>query len=221
MNAEYLFNWIKKVIIGLEEIGFKVICVSTDNNAINKKALSYFSSPAKLSIVYQHPVDMTRPLFFMFDAVHLLKCIRNNWLRQTDPDQSMKFPHFSFEGTIEIGPEIRTAPFATVKKLHNLEAHSLLKHAYKLTFKSLFPSNIEKQNVNLALKIFSDYVVQALLTIGKKNSLPFCEDVAEYIKVIRTWWTIMNVKTPLKGNHLRDKYSFPLTNDENDELYFS
>ena len=64
LKAENLFNIIKCLIIGLEEIGFKVLCVIMDNNAINKKAMSLFCTPAKLSIVYPHPVLKSRPLFF-------------------------------------------------------------------------------------------------------------------------------------------------------------
>lgn len=73
MKAEALFRFIKNVITGLEQIGFRVICVVTDNNAINKKAMSYFAQPPTLSIVYPHPTSKSRPsrpLFFMFDAVH-------------------------------------------------------------------------------------------------------------------------------------------------------
>lgn len=47
-----LHNNIKRVILGLEKIGFSVICVVTDNNSINRKAMTYFSNPPKLSIVY-------------------------------------------------------------------------------------------------------------------------------------------------------------------------
>lgn len=64
MKAEALFSFLMKILLGLEEVGFKVICMVTDNNAINKKAVSLFGSPPKLSIVYPHPADVSRPLFF-------------------------------------------------------------------------------------------------------------------------------------------------------------
>lgn len=78
MEAETLFTYIKNVVSGLEQIGFKVECIVTYSNAINKKAMSLFAQSPKLSIVYPHPTLLSRPLFFMFDAVHLLKCVRNN-----------------------------------------------------------------------------------------------------------------------------------------------
>lgn len=57
-----------------------------------------------------------------------------------------------------------------------------------------------------------------MLIIGKEKSISKCE-VAEYINIINTWWTILNVKTPFKGHRLKNKYAFPLTNQKYDESY--
>ena len=83
MKSEVLYRLILKTITGLETIGFRVISVITDNNAINGRAMSPFSSPPQKSIVYPHPSDSSRPLFLILDSVHILKCIRTNWLNQT------------------------------------------------------------------------------------------------------------------------------------------
>jgi hypothetical protein len=37
------------------------------------------------------------------------------------------------------------------------------------------------------------------------------EDTADFIKLITTWWSIINVKTPLKGQRLKDVFSEPIT----------
>ena len=57
LKAENLFDIVKRIIIGLEEKGFQVLSIITDNNAINKKkeAISFFYSPPKPSIVYPIP----------------------------------------------------------------------------------------------------------------------------------------------------------------------
>ena len=218
MKAETLHNILKKVIIGLEKIGFTVFCVVTDNNAINGKAMSFFAHPPKLSIVYRHPYQNDRPLFFMYDSVHLLKCIRNNWVGQKDTNQTMKFPPFAIEN-YTIQTELHYAPFSTLKKLQKVEDGSLLKHSYKLSLKALSPSSFEKQNVNLVLQIFNEYVIQALLTVGKNHCLSFYAHVSEYIKIFYTWWTIMNVKSPFKGKRLNHEYATPITNNSNDAKF--
>ena len=221
IDAESLFTVIKQVIIGIEKIGFTVICVLTDNNSINRKAMSYFHSPPQCSTVYRHPAQNSRPLFFMFDSVHLLKCIRNNWINQKTFDKCMQFPDFSLDelSVCDSVSRICNAPFTTLKKLHSLEADSLLKHAYRLTLKALSPSNLEKQNVNLVVQIFNEYIVQALQTLGEKHNLACFDKVAKYIHIIYVWWTVMNVKSPYKGCRLNNKYATPLTKSNTDEKY--
>ena len=83
-------------MVSLEKIGFTVISIITDNNAINRKAMSSFASPPQLSIAYPHPCNPIRPLFYILDSVHILKCIRNNWFNQKLDRKCFKFPPFKF-----------------------------------------------------------------------------------------------------------------------------
>lgn len=211
MKAETLHHILRNVIIGLEQIGFFVMSVVTDNNAINGKALSLFAKPPTLSIVYPHPADKSRPLFFMYDAVHLLKCIRNNWLNQRDANQTMKYPEYSPDSIYYENHRTECAPFKTLKQLYRLESTSLLKQGYKLSAKAISPSNLERQNVKLAVQIFNEYVVQSLLTLGRQHSLTYHSSVANYINLIYTWWTIMNVQSHNKGIKTNNNYAKPLT----------
>lgn len=216
MTAEILFNVIKAVIVGLEKIGFLVICIVTDNNSINRKAVSYFHSSNDLKIVYPHPSDPTRPLFFLIDTVHLLKCIRNNWLNQKNPEKCFYFPPFGHQVT-EIQKDFKTASFKTLGELHKIELNSIVKYCYNMSFKALNPSNIERQNVKLVLKIFNEFVCQGLLELGRKYELQHFQDTSDFIKIILNWWYIVNVKSPYKGIRLNNVYQSPLTNSENDE----
>ena len=94
--ADDLHAMIKKIVCGLENVGFLVVTVIIDNNAINRKAISRFGDPARLSITYPHPCDQSGPLFFLFDSVYILKCICNNWLNLKSFDKSFVFPRFDF-----------------------------------------------------------------------------------------------------------------------------
>lgn len=80
IDAKCLHDFLRMLVVKLEHTGFKVIAVISDNNSINRKTMSLFSSAPRLKIVYQHPADQSRPLFFVVDPVHLLKHVRNNWL---------------------------------------------------------------------------------------------------------------------------------------------
>ena len=146
----------------MENTGFKVIAAITDNNAINRKAMSQFAVPSKLSIAYPHPYDIKRPLFFIFDSVQILKCIRNNWLNLKSYDKCFALPHFQSDD-MSTKPSITRhaiASFNSLKQLHNAECDSLIKFAYRLSYKALNPSTFERQNVKLALQIFNNFLLK-------------------------------------------------------------
>ena len=143
-TAENLNEFIVKVNKGLHCIDFKVISVVTDNNSINKKAMSMLLKPPKPSIVYPNPADSS-PLFFLIDSVHILKCVRNNWLNQKSLDRLMTYPAFDSDSN-----ESKIAAFSTIQKLHLMESDSLLQFTNNISAKALAPSSMERQNVYLA-----------------------------------------------------------------------
>lgn len=200
INHESLFNFIKSIILKLEQIGYKIFCVISDNNALNSKAMNNFSNHNKLSIVYPHPADNSRPLFYLFDSVHILKCIRNNWLN-SKPNQIMQYPNFD-------SGEENIASFYALKKIHELEHDKLLKFGYSLNLKALYPTNLERQNVKLALNVFNESIMQALLQFG--SNIEYSGSTAHFIHIVLTWWKIINVKTTLKGQRLRDIFQEPI-----------
>ncbi|XP_054707693.1 uncharacterized protein LOC129217416 [Uloborus diversus] len=216
ISAEKLHIILKKIILGLEEIGFCVIAVSSDNNSINRKTMSLFVDPPNLQTQYPHPANPDRPLFYVIDVVHIFKCIRNNWLNQKNPGQCMFFPNFKDINNFVI-KELETASFGTLKKLHELEYVNLVKFGHGLTLKSLNPTNIERQNVKLVLNIFNEFVIEALNTLGEKHALPHFQGTAMFIEIILKWWWVVNVKTPNKGNRLKNSFMYPLIDAENDE----
>lgn len=208
IRHDLLYTFIQTLIISLEEIGYKIFCIVSDNNSINSKAMSSFSNDKRINIVYPHPVDNRRPLFYMFDSVHLLKCIRNNWLNSKH-QQILTYPDFNNYDVV------RMARFEAIQKLHELEHDKLLKFGYSLNVKSLFPSNIEKQNVKLVLKVFNSFVIEGLKQFG--SNITGSEDTAEFIAIILRWWNIVNVKTPLKGKRLADPYQEPIVSGKIDD----
>ena len=216
MTADELYIIIKKLVVGLESIGFKVIAVITDNNAINRKAMSKFVSPPKLSIVYPHPSNQIRQLFFFFDTVHPLKCVRNNWLNIKSAGKCISLSHFAFGNisTTPISTEFPMESFASLRYLHDAECDSLVKFTHQLSFKAFNPSTFERQNVKLALQVFNNFTAQALTFLGEKTMIPYYENTSTFINIITTWWQVVNVKTPLKGKRLQNVNKEPMTKNE-------
>lgn len=203
LDAQTLHNYIEKIVIGLEKLGFEVLSIVSDNNAINSKAMSFFSDPPEVKYLYRNPADSSRPLFFVIDSVHIIKNLRNNWINQK-PDQCMHYPDFEEE-------KMRLASFQALKSMHLSEKNKLLQYGYTLSLKALYPTSIERQNVKLALQIFNSNVATALCELGSKKQFESFEDTAAYIQIICRWWDVVNVKTLEKGNRHRNPYEQHIT----------
>lgn len=167
--------------------------------------------------MYPHPADNSRPLFFVVDTVHLLKCIRNNWLNQKNEGCSIFYPEFS-STTSQV--QVKKATFETLRELYASEQHNLSKLGYGLSYKALKPSNIERRNVKLALKVISPFIAEALKTYGAKLGLSCARETAEFIELIHKWWCVVNTKTPSKGKHLRNPLQAPVKSMEDMQLQF-
>lgn len=216
LDAKDLHIFLVRLIKELEDAGLQVIAVISDNNSINRKAMSFFSDPPKCNIVYAHPSDPSRPLFFVLDSVHILKCIRNNWLNQRNPGTCMFFPDIT---ELSINGQVLTASFGTLRKAHEQESNELLRLAPTLSLKALNPSNLERQNVKLVLKIFNLSTIAAL-TSSTLAQLQHAKGTAEFIRIILTWWNIVNVKTPHKGQRLRDSFQEPVRSMSSPQIDF-
>ncbi|KAH8008675.1 hypothetical protein HPB51_000705 [Rhipicephalus microplus] len=216
LQGEDLHCMLKKVILGLEEIGYRVIAVVCDNNSLNRKAMKMFLPEPKLSPVYPHPADPDRPLFYVVDAVHLFKCIRNNWLNQKNAGTCFFYPRFELSNN-EVHPECKmTASFKHLRDLHKEESPLLLKSGYGLTSKALNPSSFERHDVKLVLQVFNPHVAEALAARKGHTDFQHATATAEFIKIILRWWSIVNVKTPSKGFHHRNVYEEPMSNHTDD-----
>ena len=154
-----------------------------------------------------HPLDSSRQLFFMFDSVHLLKSIRNNWINQID--QAFCFPPVN-------GNTVK-ACFAHLKQLYDSERSAIVKLAPGLTFTALHPNNTQRQNVKLALKIFDEKNVTALAHFGSRFQFD-TNGTRNFILTIMQFWKIMNVKNPLKGHQLRDDFCTPIRSQQDNKL---
>ena len=87
----------------------------------------------------------------MFDTVHLLKCLRNNWI-------SEKCQKLSLDNKA-------VGSFSDVKSIHQYEKENILK-SIPLSHAAVYPSSLQLQNVQNVLKVFNEKVVAALKLKG-------------------------------------------------------
>lgn len=153
LNGDLLKDLCTHILQLLHRAGYSVLCLISDNNRINRKALIELCG-GTLQLSIPHPLSPNEKLFFLFDTVHIFKCIRNNWLCQKDNMKTFAIPACDDTG-LPIGgdDDVLYASFGHLRLLHDHEKASPLKLAPALNQKALHPTNTEKQNVGLMLKV--------------------------------------------------------------------
>lgn len=126
----------KTVLQIAHSCNFHILALILDNNRINRNMFTSLCGN-ELSSWIPHPHCPGKKLFFLFDSVHLIKAIRNNWINQNATDQILYFPS-------HIDNKSCCANFGDLKFIHENEKSSIVKLAPKLSQKVLNPSNIER-----------------------------------------------------------------------------
>lgn len=216
LTAEQLKSMILNVMKEVEDIGFQIISLISDNNAINRKAFELFQPNKILLPSVPHPIDNSRTLFFIFDPVHIIKCVRNNWICKKGDNCVIKFPNIdNFDVTLE-------AQFQHLRLVYQLEEKSLLKFGHMLSYKALYPSSIQKQNVSLALQIFNEKTIAGLKCVALKKPETFVdpEGTLHFLNIFCRWWKIINVHSAFEGKRFNDPHREPMRETSLDNINF-
>ena len=84
LDSIFLFDTCQKVINIINEAGGNVISIISDDNRVNQKKFKTFDC------VLNKPWLTKNGIYLLFDFVHLLKSIRNNWI--TEKTKELVFP---------------------------------------------------------------------------------------------------------------------------------
>ena len=80
LNWLILLKHFEKVMAALHEVGLHVVVVILDGHKTNVRFYVELCG-GHLTISIQHPMDLSSPLFLMFDPVHIFKNFYNNFER--------------------------------------------------------------------------------------------------------------------------------------------
>ena len=169
--------------------------IVTDNHSANVAFNLLLKKFPSEELYFKHPNNSTNTYLF-FDNVHLLKNVRNNLLNC----HKFVFPSFSFQikDRVVASSENRYVSWIDLQTVYKEDAKLManLWKAPKLSFEALHPER-NKQNVNLAAAIFHETTIA-----GCRAYLPDRADMASFISLINTWWTIVNSKQRFHPNAL-------------------
>ena len=201
LSSTFLFDQIKISLESIELSGGHVKAIICDNNRNNQAFFKLFN------IVPGRPWLTQDGLFLLYDFVHLLKNIRNNWLTE----KMGELVYVDDDGVA------KTAKWYYLKVLHKLESKDLVKMS-DLTEVSVSPKPSERQNVSHCLKVFSEKTYTALLNHPGLSSYDDVKDTATFINKVIKWWKIVNVKTKGKDVRHNDSLEAVISNPDDERL---
>lgn len=207
LTSELLFCETISQLKIISSAGGKTLSLISDNLATNRKLYEILQVhyPSSFSYKIPHPVDEGNDLYLLFDSVHLIKSIRNNWITEKNKEISFIPPDKTVEDQV-------IARWQDVIDLYKSESQNPLKRV-NLTSAAVDPSIFDRQKVSLALQVFNDKTIAALSQDGK-------EDTACFIFFINRMWKMLNNKSTTAYIHLNDNDRMPLRDNNRKQLDF-
>jgi hypothetical protein len=160
------------------------MAIVMDGHTTNQAMVSELGgslSPKNIKTSFPHPSDATRPVYIFFDACHMLKLLRN-----------------ALEAMKEIViPNVGTARWSDIAKLHELQHTEGLRAANKLTAAHI-QFQKQKMKVRLAAQTLSSSVGKALqfLTANKVQGFEDTAGTQKFKFLVDRLFDTFNSRTP-------------------------
>lgn len=186
LTANFQYDQTMLIIDTLEKCGAQVVAIICDGSQVNRSFFKLFDTIPKKPWLTKE-----KNIFLLFDYVHLLKCIRNNWLTE-------KCGVIAY---LDENNHQQMARWSDLKSLLQVEeSNTLTVKQSMLDYTAVHPKPIERQSVKTCLKVFCDETITALQTHTGLDSIDTVGTVT-FIKMFVRFWKIVNVKGP--GANLR------------------
>ena len=105
------------------------------------------------------------------------------------------------------------ADFADIERVFEIENSKILKIAHKLNKAAINPKSIEKTSVKLAMAVFHESTINALVQYGFRGT-------TNIHRVFMKLWSVLNVKTTSIGKFKRDITRDPLQSTDDWKLKY-
>ena len=111
------------------------------------------------------------------------------------------------------------ASLSHVRSLYATEKDCFSQEAPGLSYKCLYPSNLERQNVQLVLKLFNEKTIVGVTNHGAKSNVDV-SGTTKFMTIILRLWNVLNVKSTDKGRRKRDATIDPIRSVNDDNMGF-
>ena len=197
LDSDFLFEQSNVLIDKIKDAGGKVVSIICDNNRVNQAFYKKFSCT--------YPWRTDNDIFLLFDFVHIVKSIRNNWITERNGEIEYEYRGDRY-----------TAKWEHIKTLQKLEDKDIVKMS-RLNFVAANPKPIERQKVETCLRVFCEETINALKCHTGMQNENVDGTVIFLTKVVQFWKTV-NVKSPSEGIRLKDSLRDPISSNNDFRL---
>ena len=203
LNAVKLFDYLTQSIATITRCGGTVHALICDNNRVNQSCYVKQFTPLQLDSpwIVKNPSDPDQVLYLLYDPVHIMKNIRNNWINE-------KTQTLFFYDQDKVLIEATWQPLKTLYK----HERDLFCSNSRVTAASVQPSKLERQKVSLVLNVFCDPTVAAL----KTSSCATRESriTAMMVDHVTSFWKLLNCKSKSEAVRRNDPARAVLDNTD-------
>ncbi|XP_037282313.2 uncharacterized protein LOC119170786 [Rhipicephalus microplus] len=183
LRSELLRFMTMNVMKAVEDVGFRVTRIVTDNHQSNVALFKSLSEDGMLAHVVPHPLRQGDPVFLSFDPNHLIKNLRNNIVEREMMDG---------DNLIQGGLHL--------KELLSIQSQLLVKPVRFLTQSHVEPNNLEKMKVSRATQVFSPVVIATLEFLQENpqrhpdaTEFQDCLPTITFMKMQSKWYDLHNI----------------------------
>ena len=191
LNAEQLRALLLETFNLVRDKGGFTISFISDNCSVNVKTYKDMNGPGKIELD-------GNDVFLTHDYDHIYKNVSNNWI--TEPNKELSFTIHDTE---------YVACWKDVVKIYEEDQKDFFRLT-KLTYSSVYPKPLQRQNTQLVCQVFNSKTIAAMRTL--KTKLEINEGTILWIELITQWYKIMSVKSKYQASRFNDYFREPWTN---------
>lgn len=176
VKCNELIAILKKLLSSLKDIGLNPLATICDQGAVNQQVCR------TLNISIEKPYwELNGSKFFwIFDAPHLIKSVRNNLLNS------------------DFVINEKLISFKVIENVYQIDKISTTgKVLTKLTDVHIHPNNFQKMSVKYAVQIFSGTMAAAIKTAIDTNQIQseYAQSTADFIEIVNDLFDALNSRT--------------------------
>jgi len=214
LSVEQMYSWTWEVIGALELSGIAVIAFVSDGFSVNRSFSKKQKPVAKLpnGLIFDtiNKAAPQRVLYFLSDAPHLLKTIRNCLLSSRLCNSSKKKKGRCMRGN---GKKITWDP---IIELYETKKHLNFRKSFKLNAMNVYPDSYARMKVKFAGQILSRTVAQDLEDQERSDY----SELVYFLRSVNDWFDCLNGAHSFVGKKKRNDNLQPYTSPDDQRFDF-